>query len=171
MSSEVISHIHRRNVLLSITAFAAFPRATLAREYADLSWEDLLPKDVGPQVTTPRGVLSHSQADLLSQQPVSTGIRTELNDRAVRLPGYIIPLEFDGTKVGSFILVPYVGACIHVPPPPANQIVLVDSDEPYEAEELFEAVYVSGILTGATESTALADVGYHIQASRVEPYT
>lgn len=170
MSSDNLSYVNRRNVLFSATAFAAFPCAASARDYTDLTWEDLLPQGLNAQVATPRGVLPHSQANLLSQQPVSTGIRTELNDRAVRLPGYIIPLEFDSAKVTSFILVPYVGACIHVPPPPANQIVLVDTDEPYEAQGLFEAVYVSGVINGATANTALADVGYHIRANKIVPY-
>ena len=54
--------------------------------------------------------------------------RTELAGMDVRIPGYVIPLEFAGTKVREFLLVPYHGACIHTPPPPANQIIFVRSE-------------------------------------------
>ncbi|TCL01257.1 hypothetical protein BXY66_2569 [Shimia isoporae] len=161
----------RRALLAALGATVAFPRDALARDYVDIGWQDLLPEGIR-RVATPQvsGVIEHSQADLLSQQPASAGVRPELNGQLVRLPGYIVPLELDGRGVTSFILVPYVGACIHVPPPPANQIVLVDTAEPYEAQGLFEPVYVSGVIETATASTALADVGYQINASKVTPY-
>ena len=62
----------------------------------------------------------------------------------VRLPGYVVPLDFEGTRVTGFLLVPYMGACIHVPPPPPNQIVYVRTKEPIEIDEIFEAVYATG---------------------------
>lgn len=161
----------RRALLGTLGAAVAFPRVALARDYEDIGWQDLLPEGIR-RVATPQvlGVIEHSQADLVSQQPTSTGVRPELNGQLVRLPGYTVPLEFDGTGVTSFILVPYVGACVHVPPPPANQIVLVDTLEPYEAQGLFEPVFVSGVIEIATANTALADVGYQINASKVAPY-
>ena len=163
------SYRSRRAILGAFGAIVAFPRATLARDYVDIGWQDLVPEGIR-RVAVPQGVIEHSQADLASQQPASTGVRPELNGQLVRLPGYTVPLEFDGTGVTSFILVPYVGACIHVPPPPANQIVLVDTAEPYEAQGLFEPVFVSGVIEIATAKIALADVGYHMNASEVAPY-
>ncbi|MEX0281607.1 MAG: DUF3299 domain-containing protein [Arenibacterium sp.] len=162
-------HPPRRAILAALSAVAAFPRAALARDYVDIGWQDLLPERIQP-VDVPQGIIEHSQANLVGAQPASTGVRSELNGQLVRLPGYTVPLEFDGTAVTSFVLVPYVGACIHVPPPPANQIVLVDTEKPYEPRGLFEPVFVSGVIAVATAQTALADVGYHIQASEVAPY-
>jgi len=75
--------------------------------------------------------------------------QTEINDktlmpgldgRDVKLPGYVLPLDFDGTLVKSFLLVPYVGACIHVPPPPPNQIVFVQLKGGFKSPELFAPV-------------------------------
>jgi len=73
--------------------------------------------------------------------------------QTVQLQGYLLPLEFDNDKVKEFLLVPYVGACIHVPPPPGNQIVYVSLDVPYRSEGLFSPVLVEGAID--------ADIGTH----------
>ncbi|CAN0590062.1 unnamed protein product, partial [Ectocarpus sp. 12 AP-2014] len=65
---------------------------------------------------------------------------------------------------------PYVGACIHVPPPPPNQLVLVTTDRPYENDGLFEPVVVTGMFGTAHTSTQLAEIGYALSADRIEPY-
>ena len=102
-----------------------------------------------------------------------------LDGQAIRIPGYVLPLEITGKRVTEFLLVPWVGACIHTPPPPPNQIVYVKTDTPFEVTTLFAPVWVTGRLaTGATkrELTLLdgssdIDIGYTVRASRVEPYT
>ncbi|MEO8007287.1 MAG: DUF3299 domain-containing protein [Betaproteobacteria bacterium] len=101
-----------------------------------------------------------------------------LNGHNVRLPGYLLPLEFTGKQVSEFLLVPWVGACIHTPPPPPNQIVHVKPEKPVTMSGMFEAVWVTGQLTtGAikkslslVDGSADIDVGYSLRASRVEPY-
>ena len=101
-----------------------------------------------------------------------------LNGQIVRLPGYLLPLEFSGKQVSEFLLVPWVGACIHTPPPPPNQIVHVKPEKPVAMSGMFEAVWVTGRLTtGAikkslslVDGSADIDVGYSIRASLVEPY-
>lgn len=65
------------------------------------------------------------------------------------------------------MLVPYVGACIHVPPPPANQLVLVSTERPYESDGMFESVTVTGKIGIATITIELAQVGYTMEAERV----
>jgi hypothetical protein len=105
-------------------------------------------------------------------------LNAALNGQIVRLPGYLLPLEFTGKMVTEFLLVPWVGACIHTPPPPPNQIVHVKADQPVETHGMFVPVWVTGqIATGATkkslymvDGTADIDVGYSIRASLVEPY-
>ena len=102
-----------------------------------------------------------------------------LEGKLVRIPGYLLPLEFSGKKVSEFLLVPWVGACIHTPPPPPNQIVHVKPDEPVEMSGMFAPVWVTGALsTGAVQKTlsmidgtAEIDIGYSLQASSVTDYT
>ncbi|HEX9451631.1 MAG TPA: DUF3299 domain-containing protein [Burkholderiales bacterium] len=101
-----------------------------------------------------------------------------LNGQILRLPGYLLPLEFSGKQVSEFLLVPWVGACIHTPPPPPNQIVHVKPEKPVEMSGMFAPVWVTGqMTTGAikkslslVDGSADIDVGYSMRASRVEPY-
>jgi hypothetical protein len=102
-----------------------------------------------------------------------------LDGQTIRMPGYVLPLEFDGTKVREFLLVPFVGACIHTPPPPANQIVHVRPETSFESDGLFQAVWVTGNMSvGASkQSLFFVDgssdiaIGYSLQASSVEAYS
>ncbi|MGI9416084.1 MAG: DUF3299 domain-containing protein [Hyphomicrobiales bacterium] len=102
----------------------------------------------------------------------------DLDSKVIRLPGYVLPVEFDGKAVKAFLLVPYVGACIHVPPPPPNQIVYVQTDSPFESEGLFAAVWVTGQMSVGMGTKALTlldgtsgvDFGYSLSATSVEPY-
>ncbi len=108
---------------------------------------------------------------LRSLQPPGGEIRSDLDGREVRIAGFVTPLGFDGSEISEFLLVPYVGACIHVPPPPANQIVFVSGVENYEAEEgLLYPVWVTGTLRAVPLTTDLADVGYQIEGAKVEDY-
>jgi hypothetical protein len=101
-----------------------------------------------------------------------------LDGKNVRIPGYVLPTEFSGDKVVEFLLVPYVGACVHTPPPPANQMVHVKVDEGFASEGLFAPVWVTGQIKTAmsTQSISLNDgtteveAGYQIRASDIVPY-
>jgi hypothetical protein len=102
----------------------------------------------------------------------------ELDGKVVRIPGYLLPLEFEGKNVTEFLLVPWVGACIHTPPPPPNQIVHVKPDQPVEMTGMFVPVWVTGPLdTGALtrrlsmiDGSADISIGYSLRASDVTAY-
>ena len=97
------------------------------------------------------------------------------------MPGYMLPLEFEGKGVTEFLLVPWVGACIHTPPPPPNQIVHVTLDEgnAFDSSTGFEPVWIEGEMQTrkSTRNLYLADgssdieIGYRLQAILVERYT
>ena len=161
---------HRRAVLAGLAALACRPTIAHAEDFIDLDWSDLLPKDapVVPRVLS--SMVDHDKAPLSSQQPESTGRRNDWNGKIVRLPGFIVPIDQKGTGVTAFILVPYVGACVHVPPPPANQLVFVTTEKPYESSGLFEAVNVTGMFGTASTYTQLAQIGYALSAEKIEPY-
>lgn len=103
---------------------------------------------------------------------------SKLDGHVIKLPGYVLPLDFEGTLVRSFLLVPYVGACIHVPPPPPNQIVHVQLKQGFESKELYAPVWVTGRISAGMAKTSLSLVdgstdvnfGYALQATKVEPY-
>ena len=101
-----------------------------------------------------------------------------LDGQLVRIPGYALPLEFAGIAVKEFLLVPYFGACIHVPPPPLNQMVFVTLDEPYVVNELFAPVWITGRMSveRSTKSLSYVDgraslvTGYTLVGTGIEPY-
>ncbi len=97
----------------------------------------------------------------------------------ITISGYLLPLEFSDAGVKEFLLVPYVGACIHVPSPPANQMIYVKSDKLYKFKDTFEAVTVSGTLKteaysnklSLVDGTQIVDSGYKMQARTIEIYS
>jgi hypothetical protein len=105
--------------------------------------------------------------DMRSLQPRVGAIRRELDGRRVRLAGYTTPVGF-GEFETRFLLVPELGACIHVPPPPPNQILYVERAR--ETPEMFAAVWVTGTLRADPVATILADVGYRLEDVTTEPY-
>lgn len=102
----------------------------------------------------------------------------ELDGMSVKIPGYLLPLEFEDEKVMEFLLVPYVGACIHTPPPPPNQIVHVTSEYGFMSSNLYAPVWVEGVIKNESGETALSyidgssdiQVAYKLDASEVTLY-
>ena len=111
---------------------------------------------------------------------IRTSVVEALNGQQVRIPGYFLPLELSDTKVTEFLLVPSIGACIHVPPPPPNQIVHVRTlqKKGYSSKSLYEPVWVTGVITAKAmvkdlylaDGSAGVNIGYTMQAKRIEPY-
>ncbi|WP_308429222.1 DUF3299 domain-containing protein [Paramylibacter ulvae] len=166
-----MTRIHRRSVLAGLCGISVIPPfANAAEEYVDLEWTDLVPKG---QVIIPQEIqelTQHSQSTPRGKQPQSTGVRSDWNGQTVRLRGFIVPIDYSGTGVTAFILVPFVGACVHVPPPPANQLVFVTTETPYESSGLYEPVNVTGMFGTASTTTQLAEIAYALSADRIEPY-
>jgi hypothetical protein len=90
--------------------------------------------------------------------------------QSVRLPGYMVPLEDlpEGTK--EFLLVPYFGACVHSPPPPANQIVHVVLDKPTKRFRLMDTLWVTGPLSATKTDSHMGVSSYRIDAKQVTPF-
>jgi hypothetical protein len=166
----VEARISRRFFAAGLAAILGAPSALRAEDVIDLKWEDLLPEGETTIPPAMRGILLHDESALAAGQPRSSGVRTDWNGRIVRLPGFIVPIDYKGSGVTAFILVPFVGACVHVPPPPANQLVFVTTGEPYESKGLFEPVNVTGMFGTASTSTQLAEIGYALSADKIEPY-
>ncbi len=102
---------------------------------------------------------------------VSTRTRPEFDNTQVRLPGFIVPLEFDDAmNISEFFLVPYYGACIHVPPPPPNQIIFVRYPEGLQLENLYTPFWVAGTLHIETVENDTALASYTMAAEKVVEY-
>ncbi len=124
------------------------------------------------------GLLAKRQEIAEKNRAQSRNVNPSLDGQLVRMPGYLLPLEFSGKNVSEFLLVPWVGACIHTPPPPPNQIVHVKADKPVGNVGMFSPVWVTGRMSAKPTQTSLylvdgtadVSVGYALRATEVEPY-
>lgn len=103
------------------------------------------------------------------------GIQTDslkkLDGKLVRIPGFVVPLDDFQEDGAEFLLVPYYGACVHTPPPPPNQIVMVEMDGKKSVKlGLFDAVWLSGRLKISAVDSPYGQVGYQLVGMKVEPY-
>ncbi|MDR1164286.1 MAG: DUF3299 domain-containing protein [Deltaproteobacteria bacterium] len=101
-----------------------------------------------------------------NQAPINPG----MNGRKIKIPGFVVPLDFEDSEIKEFFLVPFFGACIHVPPPPPNQIIYVQAQEPIRGLEAMEVVWVYGKIKAEKFETDMGNAGYTLPADRVELY-
>lgn len=155
----------------------------------ELEWTDLLPEadlqkmEALPEISHEGGEGSGSAinqnfntsndpsmkawADVMS----SANVRPELNGRKVKIPGFVVPIEYDADQnITAFFLVPYFGACIHVPPPPPNQIVYVSGAKNLQADLIYNPFWIEGTLTTDTMSHDLANSAYSLKVDKISEY-
>ena len=177
-----MTNLHQviRHGLVAILLVGSF---ALADDPRELTWDDLLP-DTEP-VEQPINKGSRSDEDMIDDEgwedgewesafmtPLyPTGVVEELNGELVKIPGFVVPLEFEGEgMVKEFLLVPYFGACIHYPPPPPNQLVYIVAEEPIDVEDTWEPIWASGNLTTEFRESGLGSAGYSMVARNIEKY-
>jgi uncharacterized protein len=161
--------------------------------FKEIDWVDLLPDEDLQALMNPPSwmteIVDGSDADdlaLLSSdrpfdQPLSesderfrqalnsSAIRPEFDNQAVRIPGFIVPLAFDDRRrTIEFFLVPYFGACLHLPPPPPNQIIYVNYEPGLELDLLYEPYWIEGVLRADSVANPVADAAYRITAANIE---
>lgn len=181
-------------LLLLLLLSSAGTQAVAADEtsqYQVIDWVDLLPDDDLQALMNPPSWLlevedgseedsldalfaareADAVGDRFMQALKSADVRPEMQGRAVRLPGFIVPLSFDQhRKVIEFFLVPYFGACLHLPPPPPNQILYIEYGEGIEVENLQQPYWVDGELAIATTSNRTGSSAYSLITANIEEY-
>ena len=166
-----------RTVLAGALLSLSLPLA--ATDVRQISWEALIPNDAPPPKLQMAPIHAMSElADALAEQapaarqlePAAPVVKA-LDGQRVKLPGYIVPLDVDAqNRVSEFLLVPYFGACIHVPPPPSNQIVHVTAELGVSLDDLYQPFWVEGTLRVEPISSELAEVGYQMSAEKIYVY-
>jgi hypothetical protein len=94
----------------------------------------------------------------------------DLDGKDVRIPGFMVPLEDDSKAVKEFLLVPSPQACIHVPPPPPNQMVLVEMEEGSEATVAYGPIWIYGTLSLKSKKHMYGESSFTMQGRKIEPY-
>jgi uncharacterized protein len=171
-------------IAICLGAAATAPQAqepkAATRDVQIIEWKDLVPPGYDPgellmkynrdvarlKDDDPR---AQQLADALRKAWESAPVVAALNNKIVKLAGFLVSLEGDGKTVSDFLLVPYFGACIHVPPPPSNQIVLVRAAR--TLGQMFQRVAVTGRLRTELARNDLASASYVLEATHVEPHT
>ena len=159
--------------------------------FKSIEWTDLIPEEELAILSKPPSYINEiedgSIEDQISSQIqnaldidaddpyqralVSTNVIPEMNGKAVRIPGFVVPIEFDDDQViTQFFLVPFFGACIHYPPPPPNQIILVNYPKGLKFDVLYNPFWVSGVLKTSITQNDLATSAYTMDMQYVEDY-
>lgn len=166
-------NLTRRQILLSggcmIGSMLAPPVIANAQEARRIRWPDLIPEGFDYGEIIGDGVKDHA-ADVWIPEFDENGmaLNLKLDGMRVSIAGYVLPLEVAPEGATSFVLVPFVGACIHVPPPPPNQLIFVEPLEPWGDGNLWDPVLVTGRLSAINRRTEVAEVGYEIDKAEVE---
>ena len=187
--------VHTLLKLILCLALAMPVLSVSADSYKTLEWTDLMPQSdldalmSGPEIThdTPelpidsqisnqvRQAIEQAADSAYQKALVSTDVRPELNETKVRIPGFMVPLEFnDKQQVTEFFVVPYFGACIHVPPPPPNQLIHVVYPKGFKLQDLYMPFWFQGVLKTEIFSkdvgTGKAVSAYSMQVTTIDDY-
>ncbi|MGB1090478.1 MAG: DUF3299 domain-containing protein [Oceanobacter sp.] len=177
--------------MLALALFG-WPSQSEATQYEEILWENLIPEEDLQALINPPDYVTEvedgSFEDQIASQMVST-LEQGLDDqyqralvstrvvdamagKAIRIPGFVVPLEYDDDMtITQFFLVPFFGACIHVPPPPPNQIILIDAPQGITLENLYDPFWISGVLETQVTENEIATSAYRIQMKEFERYT
>lgn len=160
-------------------------------KYRTIEWPDLMPKDDLDAIMNPPDFLDEiadgSVEDQISSQVQSaiaaagdsryqqalqsTRVVEDFNNQPVRIPGFIVPLEFDGDQtITQFFVVPYFGACIHMPPPPPNQIIYAAYPKGFKLKTLYDPFWITGVLKTSLTDNDMATSAYSIEVNSIQPY-
>jgi len=158
-------------------------QAASATDYQEVQWEELIPESWDPQkVFKDLGVNDLPASDYdprveraydyFIKEWAKAPINEKMAGRRIRIPAFIVPLDWENdTELRELLLVPYFGACIHSPPPPANQIIHVRLEKPLGGLRAMDAVWAYGIIFAEkNDYGVLGAAGYGMTMDKLEPY-
>lgn len=166
--------------------------ASVLADYQPVEWPDLIPEEDLKALQNPPEQITGSEegglADAIASKLAlamdpdreltpyekaltSSKVKQEYNNKKIRMPGFIVPLEFNQEqRVTEFFLVPFFGACMHLPPPPPNQIVYGKMEQGVELYTLMDAFWIEGTMSTKAVKNETATAAYSMTVDRVEPY-
>ena len=153
-----------------LTALALMLAAPAAAEYREIEWLELMPEEEAEAWMKDQEGVDHSGGMMVNTFQSDKTV-PEMDGLEIRIPGFVVPVETTETgRLKEFFLVPYFGACIHVPPPPANQIIYGRLDEPIEMVNIWDAFWMEGTLNIEDISNETADAAYTMDVDALVLY-
>jgi hypothetical protein len=159
--------------LLSGLLFLTFlPVTASAEQPQEIDWLELMPEEDLYLLENMPEVDHEGDGPVALPDEIMTGrVVPEMGGKSGRIPGFVVPLKTtDDMRILEFFLVPYYGACIHVPPPPPNQIIHVKYSEGFKLDALYDPVWIEGTLEIEKTENDVAKSSYSIVAKDVIPY-
>ncbi len=136
-----------------------------------LEWDDLIPAGIPYSEIIGEGEVDEANDRWKPEyDPNGYLLNQDLDGKQVKVPGFVVPLEVDSKGIHSFLLVPYAGACIHTPPPPPNQLILVHTPAPWGDHEFYQPIWVTGEIRTQIHNSDIAESGYVMGADAIELY-
>ena len=152
-------------------------------EATEITWDELIPEDYDPNAAINGYIEQLESLDDNDQKAMeiygkiqaeldNAPVNVSLDGRQIKMPGFIAPLENQNGVIDEFLLVPYFGACIHSPPPPMNQTVMVKAKKGtgVKSEDSSYPVWITGKIVAVEERTTIGAAGYRIENPYIEPY-
>lgn len=165
---ESVGRVARLGLFLLLLV-SPFARA----ELPEIDWLDLMPAEDLALLDSMPEIDHEGDGPAMLPDEIMTGrVVPEMGDVEGRIPGFVVPLKTtNDMRILEFFLVPYYGACIHVPPPPPNQIIHVKYPEGFELRALYDPVWIEGRLVIEQTENDVAASSYSMDASSVELYS
>ncbi|MBS3936270.1 MAG: DUF3299 domain-containing protein [Sulfuritalea sp.] len=168
-----------RLLLLLLAALLAAPAVCAREPWPEVRWEALVPQGWDPSAefkdldfaslddADPRAIAALERLrKIWDAAPVDPAF----HGKKARIAGFALPLERQGDKVTEFLIVPYFGACIHTPPPPANQIIHAKSGRPLAGVRMMAPIWTYGVFGVRRSDTQWGVAGYSLTVDKVAPY-
>jgi len=178
--------------LILVSIWCALYTATLhAKVYIDIEWTQLMPADdLAALMNPPEFIVDIEDGTALDNVAAlselskgndtakrfkdalqSSRVIQAFNEQDIRLPGFIVPLESDDNqRVTAFFIVPYFGACLHLPPPPPNQIVYVEYAKGVVLPNIQDPFWFEGTIIIDQTENDLGSSAYTMKLDSVRPY-
>ena len=191
MKSSVTLSGVKFGLIAALSVLISTLNLALAADYEEIDWVALMPEDdLSALLNRPEILndiadgsaadsiddfaskqLEDEQAQRYQQALVSTRVIDEFDGKAIRIPGFIVPLEQnEEQKATAFFVVPYFGACLHMPPPPPNQILYVEYKEGVGVENLYNPYWFEGTVKIDNHESALGTSAYSLVLDSVTLY-
>lgn len=180
-----------KSLIHIVCVFSVFASmVAYANDYKTIQWVELMPKeDLEILMNPPEEIINiedGSEQDSISEDVYnallkatddkyqkalsSTKTVPELNNKKIKIPGFVVPLKIEGNMTTEFFIVPYFGACIHYPPPPPNQTLYALYEKGFELNDIYEAYFFYGTIKISMKTSDLATSTYQLSIEKVSPY-
>jgi len=193
---SVVTEHQQANTAIALDTDAEKPQAEIkealpASAFMQAEWTDLIPEDDLDALLNPpsyldeiadgsaedtlsnnlKNEIENTTGDRYQQALTSTRVKAVINNAPIRIPAFIVPLEFDDDqKVTQFFMVPFFGACLHLPPPPPNQTIFVNYPPGIKLESLYNPYWISGIIKTSLVENDTATAAYTMDVHAFELY-